>query len=156
MVFDHRSSIDASPEQIWPWLVQLGKRRAGWYLPAGLERMLPERRRAARRLDPRFQELGVGDRIPDYGGADAWLEVARLEPPHTLLYTSQRRGRSFTWALLLSQVGPGRTELRLRFRGEVRSQGISRRLIVGAGGFFDWATGALMVRGLRERVTGRA
>lgn len=41
MIFDHRTIIVATPEDIWPWLIQLGKRRAGWYLPAHLERLLP-------------------------------------------------------------------------------------------------------------------
>jgi len=32
--------VNAAPEHIWPWLVQLGKRRAGWYMPRKLERFL--------------------------------------------------------------------------------------------------------------------
>jgi hypothetical protein len=44
------TTIAAPPEAVWPWLVQLGKRRAGWYLPARLERLVPARRRALRHL----------------------------------------------------------------------------------------------------------
>ena len=62
MVLDRRAVLDAAPEQVWPWLVQLGKQRAGWYLPSPLERLVPARRRAARQIDPRFQTLAVGDR----------------------------------------------------------------------------------------------
>jgi hypothetical protein len=152
MIFDRRITLDATPERIWPWLLQLGKHRAGWYLPARLERLLPARRRASRLIDARFQDLKLGDRIPDYGGRDEWLEVARLEPPVALVYRTERRGRPFTWALLLTAAEPGRSELRLRFRGHLRSQGWQRRAIVTAGGFFDWLTGALMVEGLAERL----
>jgi hypothetical protein len=53
---------------------------------------------------------------------------------------------------LLEPHGPGATALRLRFRGRLRSAGWRRRAIVTGGNFFDWATGALMLAGLRERV----
>jgi hypothetical protein len=152
MVFDHAVLLDATPDEIWPWLLQLGKHRAGWYLPARLERFVPRGRRALRTLDPRLQQLAVGDRIPDYGGRDEWLEVAHLLAPHTLVFTSERRGRRFTWALLLAQHPDEGTELRLRFRGHIRSHGLQRRAILSVGGFFDWATGKLMVQGLRERL----
>ncbi|HEY6524489.1 MAG TPA: hypothetical protein VIY10_12005 [Solirubrobacteraceae bacterium] len=152
MVFDRVAIIDASAGEVWPWLLQLGKRRAGWYLPHRLERLLPPRRRATRRVDPRWQALAVGDRIPDYGGRDEYLEVARIEPGRALVYRSERKGAPFTWALLLEPQGPGATALRLRFRGRLRSSGWRRRAIVATGDFFDWATGALMLAGLRERV----
>ena len=152
MVFDRVAVIHASSAEIWPWLLQLGKRRAGWYLPAPLERLLPAGRRAARRVDPRWQALSVGDHIPDYGGRDEYLEVARIEPGRALVYRSERRGAPFTWALLLEPRGPGETELRLRFRGRLRSSGWRRRALVTGGDFFDRAAGALMLAGLRERV----
>ena len=31
-VMDRALTLPAPPEAVWPWLVQLGKRRAGWYL----------------------------------------------------------------------------------------------------------------------------
>lgn len=153
LVFDRSTTIAASRAEIWPWIVQLGKRRAGWYLPAPVERLLPAGRRASHTIDPRWQTLRVGDRVPDYGGADEHLEVARIEPPDALVYRSERRGAQFTWALLLRPLSPRETELRLRFRGQLHSRGWRRRAIVSVGDLFDWATGELMLRGLRERVT---
>jgi hypothetical protein len=152
MVFDRVVVLEASPAEIWPWLIQLGKRRAGWYLPGSVERVLPRGRRATRRVDPRWQVLSVGDRIPDYGGRDEYLEVTRIEPERALIYRSERKGAPFSWALLLEARGPGTTALRLRFRGRLSSTGWRRRAIVSGGDFFDWATGALMLAGLRERL----
>jgi hypothetical protein len=152
IVFDRVAIIPAGSAEIWPWLLQLGKRRAGWYLPRRIERLLPPGRRAARRIDPRWQALGLGDRIPDYGGRHEWLEVARLEPTRALVYRSERKGAPFTWALLLESQGSTATALRLRFRGRLRSTGWRRRAIATGGDLFDWATGALMLAGLRERV----
>lgn len=152
LVFDRLATLPGRPEAVWPWLVQLGKARAGWYLPGRVERLLPPSRRATRELDGRWQSLAVGDRIPDYGGREEYLEVAVIDPPSTLVYRSERRGTPFTWALLLESPQPDATRLRLRFRGRLRSTGWRRRVIVGAGDFFDFSTTELMAAGLRERL----
>jgi len=152
MVFDRSRVIAAAPQQIWPWLVQLGKQRAGWYLPAALERAVPRSRRGARVLDPRWQTLSVGERIPDYGGRQAFLEVTILDPGRALVYRSERRGAVFSWALTLDALAPESTRVGLRFRGRIRSSGWRRRLVVAAGDLFDGVTSELMLRGLAERV----
>jgi hypothetical protein len=33
-------TVQAPPERIWPWLVQMGYGRAGWYTPAWVDRIL--------------------------------------------------------------------------------------------------------------------
>lgn len=153
IVFDRSRTIAAPPGAIFPWLLQLGKRRAGWYLPARLERtaILP-RRRAARTIEPRWQQLAVGDRIPDYGGHDAQLEVALLHPPSALVYRSERGGAQFSWALLLEPAADGGTAVHLRFRGKLRGTGRRTRVLIPVGDVFDWATSELMLAGLAERV----
>src|ERR1700680_4701224 len=44
--------IPPRASQVWPWLVQLGKGRASWYMPRWLERLVvwPPRKRSARRI----------------------------------------------------------------------------------------------------------
>ena len=156
LVFDQELRVGGDPEAVWPWLLQLGKRRAGWYLPGSLERFLPPRRRALWRLEPAFGSLAVGDRVPDYGGPDEWLQVAIVDVARALVYRTERYGRPFTWALLLTPAGPGQSRLRLRFRGEIRSKGLAYRAITLGGGFLDQLAGRLLVAGLNERVAGRA
>jgi uncharacterized protein YndB with AHSA1/START domain len=151
VVLDRGFTVDGPPEVVWPWLVQLGKRRAGWYLPRRVERFLPPRRRASRRLDSRWTTLAVGDVIPDYGGRDETFEVAAIDPPRSLVYTS-RRGHTFiSWSITL-RPGEARTRVLLRLRmAPVRH----RRLAETLGEFVDFATVAGMAAGLRERVNGR-
>lgn len=151
VVFDRSRRIAAAPDAVWPWLVQLGKGRAGWYLPARTERVVPPGRRAIRSIDSRWQQLAPGDHVPDYGGRNETLEAVLVDPPNALVYRSQRRGTRFSWALVLEPVD-GHTLLRLRFRGGLRSTGWRRRALAAAGDFFDWAACELMLRGLAERV----
>jgi hypothetical protein len=77
VVMDRAFSVEAPPEAVWPWLVQLGKGRAGWYLPCAIERFLPRSRRATWSLNPAWLLLEAGDVIPDYGGRNETFQVAR-------------------------------------------------------------------------------
>ena len=147
-VMDRAFTLPAPPEEVWPWLVQLGKRRAGWYLPRSVERWLPPSRRALRHLDPRWQALALGDVIPDWGGRDETFRVALLDPPHTLVHTSRRGATDVSWALCLTgHDGATRLQLRLRL-GPVRHP----RLVGTLGEAVDWLTVRGLAGGLTERV----
>ncbi len=150
VVMDRGFDLPAPPGEVWPWLVQLGKRRAGWYLPAYVERLVPRSRRALRHLEPRFLDHAVGDVVPDWGGSDATFTVAAVDAPRVLLYTSRRGRTDLTWCLHLTPVGSTngtRVHLRLRL-GPVRH----RRLAGALGGLFDALTIVGLAVGLRERV----
>lgn len=151
VVMDRAFTVDARPESVWPWLVQLGKGRAGWYLPRAAERFLPRSRRAARYLNPDWLSLAVDDVIPDYGGRDATFQVAQVTPPRALVYRSRRGHTSLTWSLSLEPSGgePGRTRVFLRLRmAPVRHQLLART----AGELLDRLTIAGMAAGLAERL----
>ena len=151
VVMDRGFDLPAPPDRVWPWLVQLGKRRAGWYLPVTVERFVPPRRRALRRIEPRWLDHEVGDVIPDWGGADATFTLAAIEPPRVLLYTSRRGSTDVTWCLHLTPTASGGTRVHLRLRmGPVRH----RRLVETGGGLFDALTIMGLAAGLRERVSG--
>jgi hypothetical protein len=154
MVFDHAAVYPASADVIWPWIVQLGKWRGGWYMPSRVETFVvwSRRRRATTVVEDRWQHLSVGDRVPDYGGRNEEFEVIVIEPPHALVYRSQRRRATFTWALVLTRLDDGQTRLHTRFRGRITSTGWRRRVLVQLGAFADWATISLMFAGLRERL----
>ncbi len=149
VVMDRAFTVPGEPAVVWPWVVQLGKRRAGWYLPRSVERAVPRSRRATRSVDPRWQRLAVGDVIPDYGGAHETFTVAVVEPPRTLVYTSRRGHTDVSWAIRLDPDRLDATRVRLRLRlGGVRHP----RLAGSVGDWFDLLTIAGMAAGLRERL----
>lgn len=151
-VMDRAFTLDAAPEVVWPWVVQLGKDRAGWYLPRAVERVVPPSRRATREVEPRWQGLAVGDVVPDWGGARASFEVALLEPARALVHRSRRGRVDLSWAIVLSplRLGPTeRTRVHLRLRlGPLRRPWLA----AGPGGWFDRVTVAGMAAGLAERL----
>ena len=152
VVMDRAFSLPPPPADVWPWFVQLGRRRGGWYLPGWFERVVPPRRRALRHLDPALLGLAVGDVIPDWGGRDATFTVAELVPGSHLVHTSRRGAIRLSWCIALrpADAAPGtgtRVHLRLRLGGV-------RRPWVGevGGGALDLLTVAGLAAGLRERV----
>ncbi|QZY29106.1 SRPBCC family protein [Nocardioides coralli] len=150
VVMDRAFTVPAPPDQVWPWLVQLGKDRAGWYLPRPVERFVPRSRRALRRVEPRWQGLAVGDVIPDYGGREEWFRAEVVDPPTVLVYSSRRGRTDVSWAISLTPSDGGtRVHLRLRL-APVRHRFLART----AGGLVDLLTIAGMAAGLRERVAG--
>jgi hypothetical protein len=154
VVMDRAFTLPAPPADVWPWFVQLGRRRGGWYLPGWLERVLPPRGRALRHLDPALLGLALGDVIPDWGGRDATFTVAQLVPGSHLVHTSRRGTIRLSWCIALraadAAAGTGtRVHLRLRLGGV-------RRPWVGevGGGALDLLTVAGLAAGLRERLAG--
>ena len=149
VVMDRAFTLPATADEVWPWFVQLGKRRAGWYLPRVVERVIPPGRRGIRHLDPALQALAVPDVIPDWGGSGATFTVSRLEPPHVLVHTSRRGRTLLSWAIVLRDVPDGtRIQLRLRLAP------VKRRWLANTfGDLIDAATVAGLAAGLRERVT---
>jgi hypothetical protein len=93
-------TIDATPEAIWPWLLQLGYGRAGFYGYDILENVgSPRGIRSADRIVPELQRIAVGDPLPL--SAAGGLVVNAIAPNHFIVWsgTSGRYPGAFTWAL---------------------------------------------------------
>jgi proline iminopeptidase len=83
----HRSSvmattIDAPPEDVWPWLVQMGADRAGFY---SWDRLDNGGRPSAESIHPEWQDLHEGGRILSVPNGGAWFDVALLRPQRDLV-----------------------------------------------------------------------
>jgi proline iminopeptidase len=74
-------TIEAPPSRVWPWLVQMGCDRAGWY---SWDRLDNGGVPSAERIHAEWQTLSVGDRLASTPGGRAWFEVAALEPARFL------------------------------------------------------------------------
>ena len=118
-------TIEAPRDQVWPWLVQMGGDRGGWY---SWDRLDNGGRPSAREVHPEWQDLAVGDHVKYWtrkGAVDAW-QVAALEPNRFLgLHgLSDLRGRALDprrprpsaytdglWGFLLEELPGARTRL---------------------------------------------
>jgi hypothetical protein len=71
--------IDAAVDAVWPWLVQMGYGRAGWYSYDALDMDEP----SALTIEERWQSLAVGDIVPTH--PDGGFVVKVLEAPESLV-----------------------------------------------------------------------
>lgn len=119
-------TIDASPDQVWPWLVQIGEDRGGYYSYSLLERAVGAEIHNAASIHPEWQRLRVGDTVwlaRRYGEAARQIVAAVEEKSHLVLvhvddFERLRRGKkaSGAWAFHLCQEG-GCTRLLARGSG---------------------------------------
>ena len=61
--YTHAITIDVPPSRVWPWLVQLGQGRAGFYSFELLENLVGCKIRNSESILPDFQHLDVGDLV---------------------------------------------------------------------------------------------
>jgi hypothetical protein len=138
-------TINAPAEAVWPWLVQMGDRRAGFYSYDWIERYLfpgmvhrVEGRRSATRIHSELQELAVGDRINtgSIGRVAIGSPVMVLEDNRALVIGS--------WAFILRPAAEGQARLLVRDRdlGWLRLAAPRRSGLLGAvGAVIDYAVG---------------
>lgn len=115
-------TIAAPPEAVWPWIVQIGFGRAGFYSYDLLDSL---GRPSAEVIIPELQSIDVGDWIPMGGTANETtaFRIEAYEPNAWMLW----RKPGSTWAWRLERLGGGRTRLvtRLRWCYEWKSPGLA-------------------------------
>lgn len=113
--------VNARPEHIWPWLVQIGYQRGGLYSYDWLDRLFGYLDRpSATRILPEFQHLAVGDAIP-LGRGPSW-PVAMVEPYRALVLDMRNLGGfDWVWQFGLYEIDDRRTRLVSRSRVRVRT-----------------------------------
>jgi uncharacterized protein YndB with AHSA1/START domain len=111
----HAITIDAPPEQVWPWIAQMGAGRAGWYSWDAIDNGGTP---SAMRVLPEFQTLVPGDVMPAVPGATDAFVVAAVTPPRELVLTVSdgHGGNAVAWEHMLEPLDRGRTRLIVRGR----------------------------------------
>lgn len=137
-------TINGRPEEVWPWIVQIGYGRAGFY---SWDRLDNDGIPSSTQILPEYQRLEVGDTIPL--SATAGAEVRVLQPNESMLLVVADHGdveRLWTWAWGLYEMDSHRTRLvtRLRVRESFRNT-----LMLDA---FEIIMMRKCLLGLRERV----
>ena len=91
-------TIEGTPHEIWPWLVQMGYNRAGYYGYDIIENLGSESGAySAERIVPGLQDVHVGDEVP-ISAAGSWVFYA-IEPEHYFIWSGEAGNDGFTWAL---------------------------------------------------------
>lgn len=109
-------TVNARPEDVWPWLVQIGFGRAGWYSYDILDNF---GRHSSEEILPEYQTLGSGDLIPLGPGAESGLFVKDIRPNESMVWWERNR-QSTTWVWGLYPINGEQTRLVTRVRNDYR------------------------------------
>lgn len=117
--YNHAISIDAPPSVVWPWLLQLGQGRGGFYSYEGLENLVGCQIHNVTEIRPELQQLRVGDTIVTHGRSGYGPPVARIEPERALVLggPANDKGSLATWTFHLLDGPDGTTRLLERGHG---------------------------------------
>ena len=128
----HALTIQAPPHQVWPWLVQIGQGRGGFYSYEAIENAMGLGMENAERILPEWQDLQVGDVVPLAPDGAMDVPVVIVEPQRALVLHADSRlpspaGKSgpplpagqflaVSWGFYLGGLAGGATRLVERFR----------------------------------------
>lgn len=145
-------TIHASPDEIWPWIAQMGIGRGGMYSYDWIERIVGSGDfvdgHSADRIHPELQSREVGDALMMHPPTDLKYIVARVEAPRLIVY----RGMSLTpmtWTFYLVPNDEG-TRLITRWRG-YPARGFGEEFANAIFGTMDFVMEQKMLRGIKER-----
>jgi hypothetical protein len=128
-------TIEATPEEIWPWIAQMGELpRGGFYSYLTVERLLKLEVANAERILPEFQDPKVGDALDRAGN----MRVKAVVPGRMLvLGPPPTPDLQVTWAMCLYPAGDKATRLVSRCRARLprNARGILTFLVLDPGQF---------------------
>jgi hypothetical protein len=139
-------TIKARPEEIWPWIVQIGVNRAGWYSYDLLDNL---GRPSARRILPQFQNPKAGDVIPMSPDGTQGPYVKDFEQNRWMLWWDQKGGMSWCWGLYpVDDEAHTRLITRVRLHYDWRSPAILLHMLIE---FTDVVMMRKSMLGIKER-----
>jgi hypothetical protein len=111
-------TVDAPPQDVWPWLPQMGELpRGGFYSYEWIERLMGMKVDNTDRVLPEFQDPHTGDALDRAGN----MTVRAIEPGHAIVFgPPPGLWLDSTWAVAVYPSGAGRTRLVSRVRAQVR------------------------------------
>lgn len=154
-------TIEAPPEAVWPWLVQMGADRAGFYSYDWLENVVGLDIHNADSIVAEWQHVAVGDIVWADGRLTGGWVVKRVVPDEVLVMkvADVRTGRAvsrdegigfeFQWTFALRPAAAGTTRLLIRERVAYGRR--LTRFVMAPVGWVSFVMTRKMLDGIRRR-----
>ena len=157
-------TIDAPPEQVWPWVVQIGADRGGFYSYDWLENLFGLGIHSADRIVPEWQTRAVGDFVAaNSAGTGGWyvmevrpndalvLKVANVEAGRPIERDELMRWE-FAWTFAVRAGRDGTTRLLVRER--VGFGSLVTQFVMAPMGLVSFVMTRRMMLGIKTRAEG--
>lgn len=113
-------TVQAPPQSIYPWIVQMGMTRAGWYSYDLLDNL---GRPSARRLIPELQQIYAGQIIPMSPDGKQGIYVREFKEDEWILWGDKEGDTTWVWGMYPTR--DGKTRLITRIRTKYRWLGLT-------------------------------
>lgn len=123
-------TINAPPESIWPWLVQMGCKRGGWYSYDLIDNL---GRPSTDRIISEYQHLERGQIVPMSPNGKMGMYVRSFTEPDWLVWGDKGGDSTWCWGLYPLSSGQTRLVSRIRLRYRWLSPAILFSLLLDAG-----------------------
>ena len=136
-------TINASASEIWPWVVQIGQDRGGFYSYEWLENIFAADMHNTERIIPEFQQLRVGDRVS--------MQKEGPASAVTLIETERALVLDEGWTFYLQPIDVHSTRLIMRYPWDFENNQINKfyYFIIFEPAHFVMETG--MMLGIKQR-----
>lgn len=148
-------TIGARPSEVWPWLVQMGQDRAGFYTHNWVERLLRSGIPDVHEIHPEWQRLEPGDLVRtnhDIGGKPMGWPVVAVDPDSSIVLRSPNMPAG-SYAFVLQPVGQEATRLIVRDRSAWKRREVPFKALIYEPLHAYMETGVL--KGIKQRAETR-
>jgi hypothetical protein len=126
----HSLTVHAPAEAIWPWIIQLGQGRGGFYSYDWIENLIGLDIHSADRIIPELQSLNAGDTISLAPENAMPMWVTTFDPPRALVLSTGhpespphpgnylKSEIAGSWAFILEPIDETTTRFIVRFRSD--------------------------------------
>ena len=124
----HAITIDAPPDYVWPWLMQLGQNKGGFYSYTALENLVGCHMKNSEVIHPEWQDLKAGDPVWFHPKAPTQQVLILNEKEHMVI----GKVSEFVWGFHLHALPEHKT------RFVVRGLGTKRDILSRTADIFFW------------------
>ncbi|MFC2036029.1 hypothetical protein ACFLUJ_07935 [Chloroflexota bacterium] len=163
--YNHAITINATPADVWPWIVQLGQNKGGFYSYELLENIVGSKIHNADNIVPEFQNTVIGDKVAMTPKAAPYI-VATIESGQAFvlqlrvnLQTQEsvdntqplpNKYQDSSWVFFLGETSEGTTRLISRSRNDW-NQSKTNTFIYSMFGVISQAMDRKMLKGIKKR-----
>lgn len=138
-------TINASPERIWPWIIQIGSKRAGWY---SIDWIDNNSVKSSTVILPQFQTIEIGQFIPFTPDQKNGMWVKEFKTYDYILWIDKNKKATWLWQLIPTIDGNTRLLTRLRTKYNWKGFWIIYYLVYDIG---DIIMMSYCMKGIRNR-----
>ena len=139
-------TINASPERIWPWIIQIGSKRAGWY---SIDWIDNNSLKSSTVILQQFQTIEIGQFIPFTPDQKNGMWVKEFKTYDYILWIDKNKKATWLWQLIPTIDGNTRLLTRLRTKYNWKGFWIIYYLVYDIG---DIIIMSYCMKGIRNRV----